>query len=54
MDQPVARLNATGSWRDAHEAMLTYFCDQYRMMLEGNLVDHINNFSQYRLVNPQG
>ena len=27
--------------------MLKYFCEQYRMMLEDNLDDHINNFSQY-------
>jgi hypothetical protein len=31
----------------AREAMLKYFCEQYRMMLEDNLDDHINNFSQY-------
>ncbi|MFC3941193.1 DUF3144 domain-containing protein [Pseudomonas gingeri NCPPB 3146 = LMG 5327] len=31
----------------AREAMLNYFCNQYRMMLEDNLDDHINNFSQY-------
>ena len=31
----------------AREAMLNYFCEQYRMMLEDNLDDHINNFSQY-------
>ena len=35
---------------EAREAMLKYFCDQYRMMLEDNLDDHINNFSQYMLV----
>jgi hypothetical protein len=34
----------------AREAMLKYFCDQYRMMLEDNLDDHINNFSKYMLV----
>jgi hypothetical protein len=32
---------------DAREAMLKYFCDQYRMMLEDNLDDHINNFERY-------
>ena len=32
----------------AREAMLKYFCDQYRMMLEDNLDDHINNFAAYR------
>ena len=32
---------------EAREAMLKYFCDQYRMMLEDNLDDHINNFSAY-------
>ncbi len=31
----------------AREAMLNYFCEQYRMMLEDNLDDHINNFTQY-------
>ncbi|KTC24750.1 MULTISPECIES: DUF3144 domain-containing protein [Pseudomonas] len=31
----------------AREAMLKYFCDQYRMMLEDNLDDHINNFATY-------
>ncbi|MBV6288761.1 DUF3144 domain-containing protein [Pseudomonas aegrilactucae] len=31
----------------AREAMLKYFCEQYRMMLEDNLDDHINNFSAY-------
>ncbi|ARB29470.1 DUF3144 domain-containing protein [Pseudomonas tolaasii] len=38
----------------AREAMLTYFCDQYRMMLEDNLDDHINNFSQYMRVKAEG
>ncbi|MGY2377514.1 DUF3144 domain-containing protein [Pseudomonas sp. SDO524_S393] len=33
---------------DAREALLKYFCDQYRLMLEDNLDDHINNFSRYR------
>lgn len=33
----------------AREAMLNYFCDQYRLMLEDNLDDHINNFSQYMM-----
>jgi hypothetical protein len=27
--------------------MLKYFCDQYRMMLEDNLDDHITRFDQY-------
>jgi hypothetical protein len=31
----------------AREEMLNYFCEQYRMMLEDNLDDHINNFSKY-------
>jgi hypothetical protein len=31
----------------AREAMLKYFCEQYRMMLEDNLDDHIINFSKY-------
>ncbi|MFK7698457.1 DUF3144 domain-containing protein [Pseudomonas caspiana] len=34
----------------ARGAMLKYFCDQYRLMLEDNLDDHINNFSQYMMV----
>ncbi|WP_122664820.1 DUF3144 domain-containing protein [Pseudomonas viridiflava] len=34
----------------AREAMLKYFCDQYRLMLEDNLDDHINNFGQYMMV----
>lgn len=33
---------------EAREAMLKYFCDQYRMMLEDNLDDHINNFDRYK------
>ena len=32
---------------ESREALLKYFCEQYRMMLEDNLDDHINNFSQY-------
>jgi len=32
---------------DARDAMLKYFCDQYRMMLEDNLDDHIARFDQY-------
>ncbi|UZE31350.1 DUF3144 domain-containing protein [Pseudomonas asplenii] len=31
----------------AREAMITYFCDQYRLMLEDNLDDHIKNFELY-------
>lgn len=31
----------------AREAMLKYFCDQYRLMLEDNLDDHIRNFELY-------
>ena len=31
----------------ARDAMLKYFCEQYRMMLEDNLDDHINNFNAY-------
>ena len=34
---------------EEREAMLTYFCDQYRMMLEDNLDDHINNFDRYKM-----
>ena len=36
---------------DAREALLKYFTEQYRLMLEDNLDDHINNFSQYMQVN---
>ncbi|KAE9651867.1 DUF3144 domain-containing protein [Pseudomonas sp. PB105] len=32
---------------EEREAMLKYCCDQYRMMLEDNLDDHIKNFDQY-------
>ena len=32
---------------EARDAMLKYFCDQYRMMLEDNLDDHIARFDQY-------
>lgn len=32
---------------EAREAMLKYFCDQYRLMLEDNLDDHIRNFELY-------
>ncbi|KTB61737.1 DUF3144 domain-containing protein [Pseudomonas allii] len=39
---------------DAREAMLKYFCDQYRMMLEDNLDDHINNFDRYMAGQAQG
>ena len=41
--------NSGAEMADAREALLKYFCDQYRMMLEDNLDDHINNFGQYRL-----
>lgn len=33
----------------AREELLKYFCEQYRMMLEDNLDDHIQNFEGYRL-----
>lgn len=32
---------------EAREAMLRYFCEQYRMMLEDNIDDHIENFERY-------
>lgn len=32
------------------EETLRYFCEQYRLMLEENLDDYINNFSQYMAV----
>ena len=32
---------------EAREAMLNDVCDQYRMMLEDTLDDHINNFDRY-------
>ncbi|HCN46182.1 MAG TPA: DUF3144 domain-containing protein [Pseudomonas sp.] len=31
----------------AREELLTYFCEQYRMMLEDNLDDHIARFEEY-------
>ena len=33
----------------AQEELLKYFCEQYRMMLEDNLDDHIAHFEQYML-----
>ena len=33
----------------AREELLKYFCEQYRMMLEDNLDDHIAHFEQYML-----
>ncbi|MFC6335560.1 DUF3144 domain-containing protein [Pseudomonas sp. CCM 7891] len=38
----------------AREALLKYFCEQYRMMLEDNLDDHINNFGHYMRANAPG
>ncbi len=32
---------------DAREETLKYFCEQYRLMLEENLDDYIQNFSKY-------
>lgn len=32
----------------AREELLKYFCEQYRMMLEDNLDEHIERFEQYR------
>ena len=34
---------------EAREELLKYFCEQYRMMLEDNLDDHIAHFEQYGL-----
>ena len=31
----------------AREETLTYFCEQYRLMLEDNLDDYIMNFGKY-------
>lgn len=31
----------------AREETITYFVEQYRLMLEGNLDDYITNFSNY-------
>ena len=31
----------------AREETLTYFCEQYRLMLEENLDDYIRNFTRY-------
>lgn len=36
------------------EETLRYFCEQYRLMLEENLDDYINNFSQYMAVDQGG
>ena len=33
----------------AREELLKYFCEQYRMMLDDNLDDHIAHFEQYML-----
>ncbi|ANI33561.1 hypothetical protein AA098_08725 [Pseudomonas sp. JY-Q] len=33
----------------AREEILKYFCDQYRMMLEDNLDEHIEHFDRYML-----
>lgn len=33
----------------AREELLKYFCEQYRMMLEDNLDDHIAHFDRYML-----
>lgn len=35
----------------AREELLKYFSEQYRMMLEDNLDDHIAHFEQYMLGN---
>ncbi|MEE1924006.1 DUF3144 domain-containing protein [Pseudomonas sp. 148P] len=35
----------------AREELLKYFSEQYRMMLEDNLDDHIANFDRYMLGN---
>lgn len=33
----------------AREELLKYFCEQYRMMLEDNLDEHIQHFDRYVL-----
>ncbi|MNJ81854.1 hypothetical protein D3C77_808770 [compost metagenome] len=33
----------------AREELLKYFCEQYRMMLEDNLDEHIEHFDRYVL-----
>lgn len=34
---------------EAREEIVKYFCEQYRMMLEDNLDDHIQNFDRYKV-----
>ncbi|HDS1733775.1 MULTISPECIES: DUF3144 domain-containing protein [Pseudomonas] len=34
---------------EAREEIIKYYCEQYRMMLEDNLDEHIQNFDQYVL-----
>jgi len=52
--RPAIRGNAVARWRQgpqsgaelgaAREEILKYFCEQYRMMLEDNLDEHIEHF----------
>lgn len=35
--------------KQAREELLKYFCEQYRMMLEDNLDEHIEHFDKYML-----
>lgn len=35
----------------AREDTLKYFCEQYRLMLEENLDDYIENFGKYMTIN---
>ncbi|MEE4673210.1 DUF3144 domain-containing protein [Pseudomonas alliivorans] len=34
---------------EAREEIVKYFCEQYRMMLEDNIDDHIQNFDRYKV-----
>lgn len=34
---------------EAREEIVKYFCEQYRMMLEDNLDEHIQNFDRYKV-----
>ena len=41
------RYSSSEQMADAREETLKYFCEQYRLMLEENLDDYIQNFSKY-------
>lgn len=41
--------NSAEEMAKAREEILKYFCDQYRMMLEDNLDEHIEHFDRYVL-----